>query len=62
MPDFDWRSPETYLKIQHADVAGVAWECVRRNPDYEQQYRILANPLASVPSAFRQKWGLTFRS
>lgn len=62
MPKFDWRSPESYSKVQNADMAGVAWECLRRNPDYQQHYRALANPLDGAPSSFRQKWGLSFRS
>jgi hypothetical protein len=33
MPDFDWRSPEAYSKLQNADLTGLAWECLRRNPE-----------------------------
>jgi hypothetical protein len=61
MPDFDWRSPEAYSKLQNADLTGLAWECLRRNPEYRKHYRALANPLDGAPAEFRRKWGLTFR-
>ena len=62
MPNVDWRSPETYSRVERADMAGLAWEYLRRNPAYRQQFRALVNPLDGPPSEFRQKWGLTFRS
>ena len=61
MPDFNWRSPEAYSKLQNADLTGLAWECLRRNPEYRKHYRSLSNPLDGAPTEFRQKWGLTFR-
>jgi Family of unknown function (DUF6499) len=61
MPDFDWRSPEAYSKLQNADRAGLAWECLRRNVEYQKQYRAIANPADGAPAEFRKKWGLTFR-
>ena len=44
MPDFDWGSPEAYSKVQNADPTGLAWECLRRNPEYRRNYRELENP------------------
>jgi hypothetical protein len=61
MPDFDWRSPEAYSKLQNADLTGLAWECLRRNPEYQKHYRALANPRDGAPAEFRRKWGLSFR-
>jgi len=61
MPDFDWRSPEAYSKVQNADPTGLAWECLRRNPEYRKNYRALENPHGAAPSEFRNKWGLSFR-
>ena len=61
MPDFDWRSPEAYSKLQNADPTGLAWECLRRNAEYQKQYRSLANPSGGAPARFREKWGLSFR-
>ena len=62
MPDFDWRSPEAYSKLQNVDPTGLAWEYLRRNPEYRKTYRALEKPLDAAPAEFRQKWGLTFRS
>jgi hypothetical protein len=64
MLDFDWRSPEAYTKMQTAEAADFAWECLRRNSDYQNEFRSLPNdgPLAAVSDEFRQRWGLTFRS
>jgi hypothetical protein len=61
MPDFDWRSPEAYSKVQNADPTGLAWECLRRNPEYRKHYRALPNSRDGVPAEFRKKWGLSFR-
>ena len=61
MPDFDWRSPEAYSKLQNTDLTGLAWECLRRNPEYRKHYSALQNPLDGAPAEFRRKWGLTFR-
>ena len=48
MPDFDWRSPEAYSKVRNADLTGLAWECLRRNPEYRKNYLALANPLEAL--------------
>ena len=61
MPDFDWRSTEAYSHVQNADLTGLAWECLRRNPEYRKKYRALENPLNGAPAEFRRKWGLSFR-
>jgi hypothetical protein len=61
MPEFDWRSPEAYSNVQTADLSDLAWECLRRNPEYRTHYSALENPLAGAPSEFRRKWGLSFR-
>jgi hypothetical protein len=36
MFEFDWRSPETYAKLQTAEAADFAWEYLRRNSDTEK--------------------------
>jgi hypothetical protein len=61
MPEFDWRSPEAYSKVQKADLTGLAWECLRRNPEYRKHYCALVNPRAGAPVEFRNRWGLSFR-
>ncbi|WP_275185594.1 DUF6499 domain-containing protein [Bradyrhizobium sp. CSA112] len=47
--------------MQNADLTGLAWECLRRNPEYRKHYCALANPLDAAPAEFRNKWGLSFR-
>jgi hypothetical protein len=63
MSEFDWRSSETYQQLQAADAPAFAWECLRRNNDYRNEYRALnsrGSP-AAVSDEFRQRWGLSFR-
>lgn len=65
MPEFDWRSPETYKPIQDVNAAGFAWEFLRRNPDYRRDVR--KRPLSHIPTskaadAFARHWGLPFRN
>jgi hypothetical protein len=43
MFEFDWRSPETYAKLQTAEAADFAWECLRRNRDDREDYRMRPN-------------------
>jgi hypothetical protein len=38
MSEFDWRSPETYARLQSAEAADFAWEYLRRNSDYREDY------------------------
>jgi Family of unknown function (DUF6499) len=46
MFEFDWRSPETYAKLQTAEAADFAWECLRRNSDYREEYRTRPNMIS----------------
>ena len=64
MSEFDWRSSETYKKLQAADAPDFAWECLRRNSDYRSEYRTHHDGGASgaVSREFRNRWGLSFRS
>lgn len=61
MSGFDWRSAKAYDRAQDAEITGLAWECLRRNPDFQRDHRGLTPPTAVSPE-FRQRWGLTFRS
>ena len=38
MPEFDWRAPESYKSVQDAEITDIAWEYLRRNPDYRRDY------------------------
>jgi hypothetical protein len=63
MSEFDWRSPETYGKLQSAEMPDFAWECLRRNDDYRNEYRALESrgPPVTASNGFRSRWGLSFR-
>lgn len=60
MATFDWRSSEAYDLSKEGDP-DVGWECLRRSSDYQKSYEGLSHPEASVPSGFRNDWGLVFR-
>ena len=63
MPLSDWRSPQAYDRARELDPADFAWECLRRNPDYQSDHRELAQSPSDpiVIEAFRRRWGLCFR-
>jgi hypothetical protein len=63
MSEFDWRSPEVYTTMQVAEAPDFAWEYLRRNSDYQKDYRKLQSggSHANVSRTFRQRWGLSFR-
>jgi hypothetical protein len=62
MSEFDWRSPTAYKKMQNAEAADFAWEYLRRNSDYRQDYRDQQNigSIAAADPTFRQRWGFLF--
>ena len=62
MPKFDWRSPDAYDRAQEAEITGLAWECLRRNPDFGADCRSALEALPKASPEFRQRWGLSFRS
>jgi hypothetical protein len=61
MSDFDWESPEVYERAQDAESTGFAWECLRRNPDYQRDHDEIAGHDSAVTADFRRRWGLCFR-
>ncbi|WP_316161065.1 transcriptional regulator domain-containing protein [Bradyrhizobium sp. SZCCHNRI20481] len=63
MSEFNWRSFESYKKLETADAADFAWECLRRNPDYRRDYSDLLAQDKDGPTdpEFRRRWGLSFR-
>ena len=60
----DWRSEQDYANFDKAETDAFAWEYLRRDNEYEQDFRNLTSAAqASVaPHQFRKKWGLSFRS
>jgi len=62
MSKIDWRSSEAYDRVQGAEITGLAWECLRRNPDFQSDHRNISKTIPNVSPDFRQRWGLCFRS
>ena len=61
----DWRSPAAYAYLNDLDLAGFAWEFLRRNPDYRRNFRsIVGKPKSHTQFAQRSvtHWGLRFPS
>ncbi|WP_245265951.1 transcriptional regulator domain-containing protein [Bradyrhizobium japonicum] len=46
--------------MEKAEAVDVAWEWLRRNGDYERDYRALKG--SGINDRLRQQWGLSFRS
>jgi hypothetical protein len=63
MSAVDWRSEQDYANFEMAEGADVAWEWLRRDSEYEQDFRNLTAAARSsgAPHSFRKKWGLSFR-
>ncbi|QOZ36383.1 transcriptional regulator domain-containing protein [Bradyrhizobium sp. CCBAU 53421] len=64
MPGYDWRSEEAYSGLKNAEAADLAWEWLRRDPDYQKDYAILSRRgrSSATTERFRRKWGLSFSS
>ncbi|WP_137387916.1 transcriptional regulator domain-containing protein [Rhodoligotrophos defluvii] len=63
MLKIDWRVPAAYVHTKTIPAAGFAWEYLRRNDDYRQDFQILVRakrPKASELEAFVRRWGLRF--
>jgi len=55
--------PNDYDRVKDAEITGFAWECLRRKPDYRREHQEIPPTQAlALNSAFRQRWGLCFRS
>ncbi len=63
MLKIDWRAPAAYVHTKTIPAAGFAWEYLRRNHDYRQDFQILVRakrPNASELEAFARRWGVRF--
>lgn len=59
-----WRSDAAYDYLDDLDTEGLAWECLRRNAGYQDEYTAANTKLADssvVDDLIRQHWGLRFR-
>ena len=68
MPDDEsWRSHDATAYLDRVQRAGFAWEFLRRNPDYREDYEDMSRDAASGTTialeaalALAQRWGLSF--
>jgi len=62
-PVSDWRSATAYAFLNDLNPAEFAWEFLRRNPEYQRDYRVAAADGADEAEfleALLLKWGLRF--
>ena len=62
--DEDWRSEASYDYIDKLTPGDLAWEFLRRNPDYRNAYRDLVATgrlTEAIAQEFAERWGLRFR-
>src|SRR6266852_223907 len=60
----EWRSEAAYAYLNDLTLAELAWEFLRRNPEYQRDYRTAAVATADqaeLPESLIAQWGLRFR-
>lgn len=64
----DWRSQNAGDALKDLDRSGLAWEFLRRNPEYREDYRQALQRIASgaiteeaALAEISRRWGLSFR-
>lgn len=58
-----WRSSAAYRYINELDPAGIAWEFLRRNRDYQHEFEMMTRRLdhSVTDEKIAERWGLRFR-
>ncbi|WP_414153806.1 transcriptional regulator domain-containing protein [Paracoccus denitrificans] len=59
----DWRASVAYRHAKTIPAAGFAWEYLRRDDEYHQDFRAISrmrNPTGPRLDAFARRWGLRF--
>jgi len=59
-----WRISTAYDYVNELDAPDLAWEFLRRNPEYQQDYKRLKNAGLDddkTEASLSNKWGLSFR-
>jgi hypothetical protein len=51
-----WQASAAYLYVLHLDAPGVAWEFLRRNPAYREDWQRVGHDTLDA-----SHWGLSFR-
>jgi len=62
-PVRQWRSEGAYAYLNDLEPAELAWEFLRRNPEYQRDYRTAADSTADqaeFPESLIARWGLRF--
>src|SRR6266852_3512285 len=60
----EWRSETAYAYLNDLTPAELAWEFLRRNPEYQRDYRAAADATADqaeLSESLIAQWGLRFR-
>src|SRR6266849_9754961 len=60
----EWRSEAAYAYLNDLTPAELAWEFLRRNPEYQRDYRTAADATADQAKSsgpLIAQWGLRFR-
>jgi hypothetical protein len=64
----DWRSQDAVDALLELDRAGLAWEFLRRNPDYREDFsqtlqRVATGEISeeTAMTEFSRRWGVSFR-
>lgn len=59
-----WRTDAAYAVMDRGGVDHLAWECLRRNGDYQRDFATLLRQgrlEQPVPEPMERRWGLRFR-
>ena len=62
--DESWRSDSAYDYVDQLTVSELAWEFLRRNPDYRTAFQKLVSSgrlTDETAKTFAREWGLCFR-
>src|SRR3546814_7455020 len=61
LPPGSWRDARAYAALAATGTRGLAWELLRRDPDYPGGGDEGDGPLTAADTAFTARWGLHFR-
>ncbi|WP_373456241.1 transcriptional regulator domain-containing protein [Rhizobium sp. L1K21] len=57
----NWRHSKAYDYVEQLDPAQLAWEFLRRNPDYQKDYdKIPEQKRETASDDLSEQWGLRF--
>jgi len=60
MPTDDWRSADAYAYANRLGAADLAWEFLRRNHDYQNEFSAMNSAAPHVEKEAARRWGLRF--